>query len=350
MIDPGPALLVFAALALLSWVIFRPERGLWAKLRDARIRRSDRVREEDALKHLYMVERQERAVSVEGLAEELGLTPPVVEAVLARLEERDWVSDGRSPSLTDLGRDRAVQTLRTHRLWERWLADRTGVRAERWHDEAERMEHALSPGEVDALANRLGNPRYDPHGDPIPTAAGELPPPAGVPLADAPPGRVVEITHLEDEPPEVFRGLLEADMAVGLTVSVRGRTPSGVELDTPYGDRRLDPAAADHVTVRLLPPDAEVEPRRRSLDQVATGERVRVAGIAPACQGPQRRRLLDLGVVPGTEITPELASASRDPVAYRIRGALIALRRDQARWINVDDEVAEEAPSGEGAR
>jgi DtxR family Mn-dependent transcriptional regulator len=158
---------------------------------------------------------------------------------------------------------------------------------------------------------------------------------------DAPVGRTVEITHLEDEPPEVFRGLLDADVAVGLTVSISGRTPSGVELDTPYGERRLDPAAADHVTVQLLHPDAQVEPRRRSLDQVATGERVRVAGIAPACQGPQRRRLLDLGVVPGTEIVPELASASRDPVAYRIRGALIALRRNQARWINVHDEAPE---------
>jgi DtxR family Mn-dependent transcriptional regulator len=65
-----------------------------------------------------------------------------------------------------------------------------------------------------------------------------------------------------------------------------------------------------------------------------------VLRLAPACQGPQRRRLLDLGVVPGTVITAELASASGDPVAYRIRGALIALRRRHAEWIVVAREAA----------
>ncbi len=85
----------------------------------------------------------------------------------------------------------------------------------------------------------------------------------------------------------------------------------------------------------MLPLDSEVETGRRSLAEVPVGETVVVTGISPACQGPQRRRLLDLGVVRGATVTPELVSTSRDPVAYRIRGALIALRRDQARWISV---------------
>jgi DtxR family Mn-dependent transcriptional regulator len=60
-----------------------------------------------------------------------------------------------------------------------------------------------------------------------------------------------------------------------------------------------------------------------------------VVRLSSNCRGAQRRRLLDLGVVPGTEIEAELPSASGDPVAYRIRGALIALRRQQAEWIEV---------------
>ncbi len=59
-------------------------------------------------------------------------------------------------------------------------------------------------------------------------------------------------------------------------------------------------------------------------------------GLSPACQGSQRRRLLDLGVVRGTEIESALSSAAGDPIAYRIRGALIALRREQAEWIRVE--------------
>jgi len=66
------------------------------------------------------------------------------------------------------------------------------------------------------------------------------------------------------------------------------------------------------------------------------GESARVTSISPACQGSQRRRLLDLGVVRGTEIEAAFSSATGDPVAYVIRGALIALRREQAEWIRTE--------------
>ena len=76
-----------------------------------------------------------------------------------------------------------------------------------------------------------------------------------------------------------------------------------------------------------------------TLAEAKQGEIVRVLGIHSGLQGPQRRRLLDLGLVPGTLVEAELSGASGDPVAYRVRGALIALRRDQSRWIQVDRQV-----------
>jgi Fe2+ transport system protein FeoA len=79
-----------------------------------------------------------------------------------------------------------------------------------------------------------------------------------------------------------------------------------------------------------------------TLADVAPGQVVRVLGINSSFQGPQRRRLLDLGLVPGTVVEAELASAGGDPVAYRIRGALIALRKEQSRWIQVDRAVEEQ--------
>jgi DtxR family Mn-dependent transcriptional regulator len=72
------------------------------------------------------------------------------------------------------------------------------------------------------------------------------------------------------------------------------------------------------------------------LSELEHGEIGRVLGIHPSLQGPQRRRLLDLGLTPGTLVEAELESAGGDPVAYRIRGTLIALRRDQASWIQID--------------
>ena len=73
----------------------------------------------------------------------------------------------------------------------------------------------------------------------------------------------------------------------------------------------------------------------RRLSSIGPGESAEVVALAATCRGAQRRRLLDLGVVPGTRITNELRGPSGDPTAYRIRGALIALRRDQAHHIFV---------------
>jgi DtxR family Mn-dependent transcriptional regulator len=95
--------------------------------------------------------------------------------------------------------------------------------------------------------------------------------------------------------------------------------------------------------VRYTPKGQSADQPVRTLLDLEPGRVGRVLDLSPACRGSQRRRLLDLGVVKGTEIVPELVSAGGDPVAYRIRGALIALRREQAEWIRIEhaDEPAE---------
>src|SRR4029453_12806407 len=82
--------------------------------------------------------------------------------------------EGDRPELTVIGRDYALQVIRAPRLWDRYLADKTGYAAADWHSQSERREHQLSRAETDALARELGHPRFDPHGDPIPTASGHL--------------------------------------------------------------------------------------------------------------------------------------------------------------------------------
>jgi DtxR family transcriptional regulator, Mn-dependent transcriptional regulator len=313
----------------------------------ARLRGGDRDRErvrvEDALKHLHECERSGRRCTVAELAGRLGIPEGSASELASLLAERELARalDG-GVELTASGRAYGVAVVRRHRLWERYLADRTGVPAGEWHAEAERVEHELSPAAADLLASRLGDPRYDPHGDPIPTTAGEVPAPAGVPLTQVATGANVVVTHLEDEPPEVFDRLVQAGLTPGLAVEVsegaEASGPSGrVRLRVGGSERELRAVDAANVTVEALPPGRSVPGPRRTLAEAAVGEEVRVAVISPACQGPQRRRLLDLGVVPGTRIVPELVSTSGDPVAYRIRGAVIALRREQADWIEVEE-------------
>ena len=98
-----------------------------------------------------------------------------------------------------------------------------------------------------------------------------------------------------------------------------GRSAPGSAGRTPR------PRAGGAATVRCLPPGERAGTSRTTLLDARAGETVRVTGISRARHGAQRRRLLDLGVVRGTPVTPELASAAGDPVAYRIRGARVKI-------------------------
>ena len=91
-----------------------------------------------------------------------------------------------------------------------------------------------------------------------------------------------------------------------------------------------------NVTVRHLPFGERADTTTTTLCDAQPGETVRVVTISQTCQGSQRRRLLDLGFVRGAEITRELTSATGNPIAYRIHGALIALRLTQSAWITVE--------------
>lgn len=338
--DPALALFIFGLLVTAATVSFWPRTGLAPRLRRL-LALSERVLLEDAVKHIYTCERTSHTCSLESLAGRLEVSRSRAAALLARLTAMALIHPaGAGPTLTDAGRRSALRLVRTHRMWERYLADRTGVPPGEWHDEAERMEHALSAAEVDALDTRLGHPRWDPHGDPIPTSSGDMPPAQGLGLLSAEPGRTVEVLHLEDEPREIYDALIGDGLLLGGRLDVLARTDRAVRVGAGGRTWEIDSVAAGNVTVRYLPPGERAETARMTLLDAEPGAILHVTGISRACPGTQRRRLLDLGVVRGTPIRSELASAAGDPVAYRIRGALIALRRSQAAWIHVERPAA----------
>jgi DtxR family Mn-dependent transcriptional regulator len=336
MVDPAAALSVFAIALVVAGLLFWPRWGLVVRLgRMSEL--TERVLLEDALKHVYTCESIGRVCSIESVAGQLEVTTGKAAALLSRLAESEMTrSDDFGPRLTEAGRESALRLVRTHRLWERYLADRTGLPAGEWHAEAERMEHSLSPTETDVLAARLGHPAWDPHGDPIPTRGGALPAVERLSLAGVEPGRTAEIVHLEDEPREIYDALLADGFGLGARVSVLERSDRQVRLRARGREWPMDFLVARNVTVRLLPEGTDADEPVDTLVDLKPGDSGRVVGISPACQGAQRRRLLDLGVVRGTEIEAALASATGDPVAYRIRGALIALRSEQAEWIRIE--------------
>jgi DtxR family Mn-dependent transcriptional regulator len=340
MVDPAVALLVFALLVLVLALFFWPRRGVASQLVKL-VRLTQRARIEDALKRLYDAEYSGRACTVESLAGMLHFKRGRAMQLVARLEALGLVrSENGRLQLSDVGRGEALRVLRSHRLWERYLADRTGVPAGEWHDEAEQREHILSEDAVEQLSSSMGHPRYDPHGDPIPTATGELPPHSGVALSTLTPGQSASVVHLEDEPREVYEQLVAMGLAPGAQVELIEARPESIRFAVEGEEHVIEPVMAMNVTV-VLPRRAEESLGPfETLSGLGHGESATVIGIAPACQGPQRRRLLDLGLVPGTLVSAELQGALKDPVAYRVRGALIALRREQADWVRVDRKVA----------
>ncbi|MDX1647050.1 MAG: metal-dependent transcriptional regulator [Longimicrobiales bacterium] len=354
MVDPLVALLVFTGLVAVLAVLLWPRRGLVARVRKVTYL-SDRVLLEDALKHVYTCESVGRACTLESLAGRLEISRGHAADLLSKLAASELTRHSATgPKLTEKGRASALQLVRTHRLWERYLADRTGVPAGEWHQEAERMEHALSREEADELAARLGHPAWDPHGDPIPTSTGDLPAMERTTLASVSAGQAVEVIHVEDEPRVIYDALLEDGLDVGARVDVVARDGNAVTISARGREWSIDPIVAGNVTVRPLPQGVGADTELLTLADLPAGGSARVLGISPACKGAQRRRLLDLGIVRGTVVESALRSAGGDPIAYRVRGALIALRREQAEWVRVEslsgaDEEASRSESAHGA-
>jgi DtxR family Mn-dependent transcriptional regulator len=330
--DPWTALAVFGLLAVVVAVLGWPRVGVLARYRAMR-RATARVRLEDGLKHLYTCESGGHPATVDSVAGALGLSRGSAVELVRQLERLDLVHHrGGDLVLTRPGREYALRMVRTHRLWERYLADRTGTSPLEWHREAERLEHGLSGEQVEGLAARMGHPLYDPHGDPIPTAAGVLPPARGVPLTRVSAGSLVRVVHIEDEPEEVFQSLHRSGIGLDTRVRVLDAGPRSVALQVEGRPVTLELLTARNLTVEPVA-DGDDEGDTERLDILRPGEEAEVVRLSGVVQGSQRRRLLDLGIVPGTVVRAELASASGDPVAYRIRGAVIALRKRQAREI-----------------
>ena len=344
MVDPVLALALFGGLVLLLAVLLWPRLGVVARVRQM-THLSERVLLEDALKHVYTCQSVGRPCSLESLAGRLEVSRGHAADLLSQLAESGLTRHGDAgPELTEKGRASALQLVRSHRLWERYLADRTGVPAGEWHAEAERMEHALSSEEADRLAARLGHPAWDPHGDPIPTSGGELPSVERTTLSSTAPGTAVEVIHVEDEPRVIYDALLEDGLDVGARVEVVEGEGNRVKLRARGRTWDIDRVVASNVTVRALPEGTGADTALATLVDVPVGGSARVVGISPACKGSQRRRLLDLGIVRGTVIETAFRSAGGDPIAFRIRGALIALRREQAEWVRVEMVDAPAAP------
>ncbi len=335
--DPLISLLIAGLLAGITVLLFWPERGLVIRWRRSR-RMNERMLAEDALKQIHKSEMSGQPATLDSVAGALQISRDRTAVLLERAEEGGLVaSEAGVLHLTPDGRDAALHIIRAHRLWERYLADQTGFGESQWHGQAEILEHSLPPDQADALAAKLGYPTHDPHGDPIPDASGQYVAHGGQPLTDIALDQAAQIVHIEDEPETIYAQLVAQGLYPGMTVRLVEASSKRVRFWANGDEHVLARILATNISVVTLPQTAaaRVESDSQTLADLRLGERGKVSGISPRCRGAERRRFMDLGILPGTVISAELVSAGGDPTAYRIREALIALRSEQASMIQI---------------
>lgn len=301
-------------------------------------RDADRETVEDVLRALLECEYQRHAATDEHLAGLVDvprekILPALALAQAAGLVSPSIIAGAVSPEwvLLPEGREIALLIMRAHRLVETRLARESGLQPEDWHARAHTEEHRLSAEEVNRLAAQLDNPRFDPHGDPIPSAEGRWPDAAGQPLLAWVPSVPGVIAHIEDEPAPLFAQLAGQGIYAGMHFSLHSIHPAACHLTIEAREFRLPLELAAMIRVCAADPsDAPLSPATCRLSDIRSGESASVLRLLPGCIGAERSRLLDLGFVPGSNIAFALQSPFHGPVAYQLRGTLIALRREQA--------------------
>lgn len=194
---------------------------------------------EDYLKAIYHLTDGGRVAGTNDLAQALDLAPASVSGMLRRLAEQGLVEHEpyKGVTLAPEGRRIALRMLRRHRLIEAYLVAYLGYTWDTVHDEAERLEHAVSDTLVERMAKVLGNPLEDPHGDPIPGPDGSLAELVYVPLADVPVGEMAEIRRVHTSQPDRLRYIGTAGLTPGTRVKVVAREPFQGPIRLEIGER-----------------------------------------------------------------------------------------------------------------
>lgn len=193
---------------------------------------------EDYLKAIYHLTERGEAASTNAIAQRLSLSAPSVTGMVKRLAEQGLVHHEpyRGAELTSVGRRAALRTVRRHRVLEAYLVAFLGYDWGNVHDEAERLEHAVSDVLIEKMAQALGNPSVDPHGDPIPAPDGTIAEAVYTPLTELPIGPAT-VRRVQAGDGERLRYLAGIGLVPGARLTIVTREPFAGPVTIKVGDR-----------------------------------------------------------------------------------------------------------------
>jgi DtxR family transcriptional regulator, Mn-dependent transcriptional regulator len=227
------------------------------------------VAEEEYLQILFWLQEARLPMTGANIARAMQLSAPTVHEMVGRLERDGYVTRGqdRVIEFTAEGSTHAEGIVRRHRLIERFLTDVLGVPWDEVHEEAERLEHAMSPVLEQRMLAAIGDAKTCPHGHPI--VAGERL--SGVPLADVDLGASVRVLRFENEAEDLLHYLKASGLYPGLEGTLAGREDSEVVLETADGRRcAVTPSVAETVSVIA---DPSPPPRTALPEQLVLGQK-----------------------------------------------------------------------------
>ena len=209
------------------------------------------VAEEEYLQIMFWLEEAGLPINGANIARAMQLSPPTVHEMIGRLEDDGYVAraDDKSLNFTDKGRQEAEAISRRHRLIERFLTDVLGIPWDEVHEEAERLEHAMSPVLEERMLAAIGDAKTCPHGHPIVEGARE----EGVLLADVEPGADVRVLRFENEAEEILHYLKGTGIYPGLEGKLEASGDDEVVLSSAEGRHAVSKSVAETVSVHADP-------------------------------------------------------------------------------------------------
>ena len=312
-------------------------KSLFAK----RDKRQEKELQEDFLKAIYEQGGSMSTDEAKRSAEALHTNNEGISAIAGALALQGEITIGEQLKLTEKGQTHALKLIRAHRIYEQYLAEHSGYAPPEWHERAHRMEHRISDAEQERIASLLGNPLFDPHGDPIPTHSLEI---AGKEKHRQPITTMSwwRITHVEDDDKRLFIEIADKGLTKDSVIFIT--YIDNLSLKFRYEGEHFTLPIAALEAINMEPVDDKdpaIEAGRDvyRLIHLEPGKTVQIVGLSPSCRGALRRRLLDLGFVKGSNVSIDMPSPMGNPIAYIVRGTAIALRHDQAAYILVKDTL-----------
>jgi len=307
--------------------------------------------------------KENQPVPLSQLAEALSVTPVSVNEMCRKLQDIGYLvyQPYKGAVLTEAGEELATHVLRRRRLWEVFLIQKLHLDDSRASEAACELEHVVNDEVIDRLDEFLGFPKVDPHGLPIPTSDGQQRNRATLPLSKMPIGRRCYILNF-DAPDSILEFLTRHGVKPGIMIKIIAVGGDDILVDINGEQFSLSIEIAEKIMVSVsqsdenysqkedvpkvdaekqrkgvyLPMKSEKDPivEQLPLNELKKGQQgiiVQVGG-----KGAVKRRMMDMGVVPGSEISVVRFAPFGDPIEFNIKGYKLSLRKSEAEKIIVE--------------